>query len=135
MSKHEQDTIATLQARSKAARAAILTMTTLSASGHPGGSMSAIDLLNCLYHTIRHDPSQPLLVSRDRVVVFQREFPGRLCHSGIARYFPGWKRIDSSAGWRGYEGNIEREVPASTMVDWQFGTRTFRGWEWPWQPA
>ena len=120
MSKHEQDTIATLQARSKAARAAILTMTTLSASGHPGGSMSAIDLLNCLYHTIRHDPSQPLLESRDRVVVSNGHIsPAVYAILGLQGYFPLDEAISQFrlAGSR-YEGHIEREVPG---VEWSTG--------------
>lgn len=44
---------------SKQARAAILSMTTLAASGHPGGSMSSIDLLLALYAVARHDPKTP----------------------------------------------------------------------------
>ena len=48
------------------ARAAILTMTTLSASGHPGGSMSSIDFLLALYSRANVDPKS---VDRDRVVV------------------------------------------------------------------
>ena len=41
------------------ARQAILTMTTLSASGHPGGSMSSIDILLSLYALVNHDPKNP----------------------------------------------------------------------------
>ncbi len=48
------------------ARAAILTMTTLSASGHPGGSMSSIDFLLALYSRANVDPKS---VDRDRIVV------------------------------------------------------------------
>jgi len=64
-----QDSISRLQAQANQARAAILSMTTLAASGHPGGSMSSIDLLLALYSVIRHDPSDPFKPDRDRIVV------------------------------------------------------------------
>jgi len=120
MSKHENDTIAMLQARSKAARAAILTMTTLSASGHPGGSMSSIDLLNCLYYTIRHDPSHPNLEGRDRIVVSNGHIsPAVYAILGLNGYFPLDEAIAQFrlTGSR-YEGHIEREVPG---VEWSTG--------------
>ncbi|HOA30190.1 MAG TPA: transketolase, partial [Candidatus Cloacimonadota bacterium] len=44
-------------------------MTTLSGSGHPGGSMSSIDVLLSIYNTMRHDPANPQWNERDRMVV------------------------------------------------------------------
>ena len=42
----------------------------LSQSGHPGGSLSAADILVALYFEIMNiDPSQPLLTSRDRFIL------------------------------------------------------------------
>lgn len=120
MSKQEHEAIALLQTRSKAARAAILTMTTLSASGHPGGSMSAIDILNCLYYTIRHDPQNPLMETRDRVVVSNGHIsPAVYSVLGIYGYLP----LDESISQfrltgSPYEGHIEREVPG---VEWSTG--------------
>ncbi|MDI9524900.1 MAG: transketolase, partial [Candidatus Cloacimonadota bacterium] len=64
-----QDSISRLQTQANQARAAILCMTTLAASGHPGGSISSIDLLLALYSIIRHDPSDPFKPDRDRIVV------------------------------------------------------------------
>ena len=46
---NEQE-LAELQNLANEARGHILTMTTLSNSGHPGGSMSTIDFLMTLYH-------------------------------------------------------------------------------------
>jgi transketolase len=48
----------------------IVTMTTAAGSGHPGGSMSATDLLVCLYFNVmRHDPGNPDWPDRDRFVL------------------------------------------------------------------
>ncbi|HCM15335.1 MAG TPA: transketolase, partial [Candidatus Cloacimonas sp.] len=44
-------------------------MTTLSGSGHPGGSMSSIDMLLSIYNTMRHNPEYPSWEQRDRMVV------------------------------------------------------------------
>ncbi len=48
----DSELISRLQEQAIIARSAILTMTTLAGSGHPGGSMSSIDLLLTLYHFI-----------------------------------------------------------------------------------
>ena len=37
----------------------ILLSTTLAASGHPGGSLSALDMLLVTYGLINHDPANP----------------------------------------------------------------------------
>lgn len=48
----------------------ILTMTTAAGSGHPGGSMSATDILVSLYFNVmRHDPGKPDWPNRDRFVL------------------------------------------------------------------
>ena len=48
----------------------ILRMTTVAGSGHPGGSMSATDILVCLYFNVmKHDPGKPEWPDRDRFVL------------------------------------------------------------------
>ena len=51
-------------------RVDILTMIHAAGSGHPGGSLSAIDLMAALYeHHLRHDPKRPDWAERDRFVL------------------------------------------------------------------
>lgn len=51
-------------------RAEILRMTHRAGAGHPGGSMSEIDILVTLYSTrLRYDPKQPDLADRDRFIL------------------------------------------------------------------
>lgn len=47
----------------------IIKMLGLAASGHPGGSLSATDILTMLYfHHLRHDPKNPHWPDRDRLI-------------------------------------------------------------------
>ena len=48
----------------------IITMTGAAKSGHPGGSLSAVEILVTLYwDVLRHDPAQPRWPERDRFVL------------------------------------------------------------------
>ncbi|MGE5560207.1 MAG: transketolase [Chloroflexota bacterium] len=51
-------------------RREILTMVTEAASGHPGGSLSAVEILTALYFKVMNvDPQRPELPERDRFVL------------------------------------------------------------------
>jgi transketolase len=51
-------------------RTDILEMIAKAASGHPGGSLSAIDLITTLYYAVlRHDPKNPTWADRDRFIL------------------------------------------------------------------
>jgi len=50
-------------------RVDILSMLTKSKSGHPGGSLSVIDILTTIYFDIAKNSSDPLWAERDRVVL------------------------------------------------------------------
>lgn len=51
-------------------RVQIIDMLHKAGSGHPGGSLSAIDLIAALYeHHLRHDPKEPYAANRDRFVL------------------------------------------------------------------
>ena len=115
-----QELVAKINADAKRARQAILTMTTLSASGHPGGSMSCIDILLSIYHVINHDPKNPRKADRDRVIVSNGHIsPAVYSTLGLQGYFELEKAIAQFrlAGSM-FEGHIEREVPG---VEWSTG--------------
>jgi transketolase len=51
-------------------RGDVIEMITAAASGHPGGSLSAIDLVTALYYAVlRHDPANPTWAERDRFIL------------------------------------------------------------------
>src|SRR3989338_1784441 len=68
----------------------IIRMLTEAGSGHPGGSLSATDILTALYFKVlRHDPKNPKWPDRDRVILSKGHgapaLYAALAHAG---YFP-----------------------------------------------
>lgn len=103
-----------------AARGDVLRMTTLAASGHPGGSISSLDLELVLWSFGDFDPKDPFRPSRDRLVVSHgHTSPGAyaaLAHLGyFDRSLPllGFRR-----GGSPFEGHVERDVPG---IEWATG--------------
>src|SRR5215471_17609290 len=59
-----------LSAIAKTVRRDIVTMITAAKSGHPGGSLSAVEILVELYfNTMRIDPANPKWADRDRFIL------------------------------------------------------------------
>ena len=73
------------------------------ASGHPGGSLSAVEIVTALYFggVLRHDPSHPEWPDRDRFVLSKGHgVPVQYAALAVAGYFPvdelrTLRRIDS----------------------------------------
>jgi transketolase len=64
------DTLQDLTAKARRIRRLIITMLTEAGSGHPGGSLSAVEILCALYFIVlRHDPKRPDWPDRDRFVL------------------------------------------------------------------
>ncbi len=62
--------IKALEEKAKQIRRDVLSMITCAGSGHPGGSLSAADLVVALYYSkMRIDPKNPKLPERDRFVM------------------------------------------------------------------
>ncbi|HSW50275.1 MAG TPA: transketolase [Bryobacteraceae bacterium] len=62
--------VAELQAVSKSIRRHIIEMTGAAKSGHPGGSLSAVEIVVTLYYDVmRHDPANPTWPGRDRFIL------------------------------------------------------------------
>lgn len=111
---------AELAGRARRLRTAILTMTTLAESGHPGGSMSSLEMYLVLYHFARIDPMRPRMDTRDRVVISHgHTSPGVYCALADAGFF---SLDDAVAHFRQsgsvFEGHVERAVPG---VEWGTG--------------
>jgi transketolase len=70
MTVEEQKTFERLVQISKDTRRIILESLAEAKSGHPGGSLSAVELLVALYFTqLRHDPKNPKWEDRDRFIL------------------------------------------------------------------
>ena len=62
--------VAEMGAIAKRLRRHIITMTGKAGSGHPGGSLSAVEILTTLYfRVLRHKPSDPQWSGRDRFIL------------------------------------------------------------------
>ncbi|MGR0480464.1 MAG: transketolase [Candidatus Electronema sp. V4] len=105
--------------RSRCARR-ILLSTSLAASGHPGGSLSSLDMLLVAYGILRHDPKNPRMEERDRFVASIGHIsPGVYSVLAEHGYF---NEEDFLAGFRrtgsGFPGHVESIVPG---VEWDTG--------------
>lgn len=101
-------------------RGDILKMTTLAASGHPGGSISSVDFELVLWGCGRFDPSEPFRPDRDRVVVSHGHTSpaayailARLGWFDVSLPLLGFRRAGSP-----FEGHVERDVPG---IEWGTG--------------
>ncbi|MHB1340512.1 MAG: transketolase [Coriobacteriia bacterium] len=113
-------TIDGLRERAHRLRGSILTMTSLAASGHPGGSFSSLETYLVLWHFANVDPAHPHAPDRDRIVVSHgHTSPGVYATLGDAGFFD---LEDAVAHFRQagspFEGHVERTVPG---VEWSTG--------------
>ena len=75
------------------ARIDVITMLAEAGSGHPGGSLSEIEILVALYaHEMKHDPANPAMSDRDRFVLSKGHgIPGLYAVMAAMGY---WSRED-----------------------------------------
>lgn len=109
-----------LKEQARRCRGDIIKMTTLAGSGHPGGSMSSIDLYLTLFRHARISPGTARDPQRDRILVSHgHTSPGlysclaRLGFVDLEDVLSCFRMADSP-----YEGHIERNVPG---VEWTTG--------------
>jgi len=118
--KLDEEKIAKLRDLAKLTRGDILKMTTVAASGHPGGSMSSIDIYLTLYSCARIYPDNPYHPDRDRIVISHGHTSpgvyatlGRLGFFDIDSVIANFRRAGSL-----FEGHVERDIPG---VEWGTG--------------
>jgi transketolase len=65
-----QDKITDIRKKAKDIRISIIEMLAQAKSGHPGGSLGMTDVFATLYfHSLKHNPSQPFMIERDRLIL------------------------------------------------------------------
>jgi len=70
LESRNEELVAELVRKAHGFRRDILEMTYAAGSGHPGGSLSAVDIITVLYfHTMRTDPNNPNWPDRDRFIL------------------------------------------------------------------
>jgi len=81
---------AELKGMAKKLRRHVITMTATAGSGHPGGSLSAADIITALYFKVlRHDPENPQWSDRDRFIL-SKGHAAPILYAALAEagYFP-----------------------------------------------
>ncbi len=79
-----------MREKAKKLRRHIITMIAKVGSGHPGGSLSAAEIVTALFfHVLRHDPQNPRWLDRDRFVL-SKGHAAPLLYAALAEtgYFP-----------------------------------------------
>ena len=70
MKHYDETTIEFLTKKSRELRRIILEMLAEARSGHPGGSLSPVEIVSSLYyHVMKHDPNNPNMKNRDRFML------------------------------------------------------------------
>ena len=80
-----------MAATAKKLRRHVITMIGKAGSGHPGGSLSAADIITSLYFKVlRHDPANPRWAERDRFIL-SKGHAAPILYATLAErgYFPG----------------------------------------------
>jgi len=109
-----------LELIAKECRGNILKMTTVSKSGHPGGSMSSVDLYLAVFNRANMDPKDPFKNGRDKTVISHgHTSPG--VYSALAGL--GFFDIEEAlTGFRHpgsiFEGHVTRGIPG---IEWSTG--------------
>ncbi|HET8576823.1 MAG TPA: transketolase [Methylomirabilota bacterium] len=82
--------VAKLEAIAREGRVQVIRMLTHAGSGHPGGSLSAIDILTTLYfNRLRYDPKRPDWEDRDRFILSKGHcVPAQYYCMAKAGFFP-----------------------------------------------
>jgi len=82
--------VAELTEMARQLRRHVITMTAAAGSGHPGGSLSAADIIAALYfRVLRHDPADPQWPDRDRFIL-SKGHAAPILYAALAEagYFP-----------------------------------------------
>lgn len=105
------------------ARGDILHMTCLAGSGHPGGSMSSLEVLALLWSQAGVNPEQPEKKGRDRIVVSHGHISpavysvlGRLGFFNLEDALLGFRLAGSC-----FEGHVERHIPGVELTSGNLG--------------
>ena len=105
------------------ARGDILHMTCVARSGHPGGSMSSLEILALLWSQANVNPDQPEKKGRDRIVVSHGHISpavysvlGRLGFFSLEDALVGFRLAGSS-----FEGHVERHLPGVELTSGNLG--------------
>lgn len=101
-----------LSATARKLRHHVIEMITEAKSGHPGGSLSAADLVTALYfNTLVHDPKNPLWQERDRFIL-SKGHAAPILYAALAEcgYFPVDELLTLRKSGSRLQGHTDRNL-------------------------
>lgn len=120
MEELSEEDLVRLRELSRICKGDILKMTNIAGSGHPGGSMSSLDIYLVVYSYARIYPDDPYREDRDRIIVSHGHTSpgvysvlGRLGFFDIDLAIATFRKAGSI-----FEGHVERKVPG---IEWSTG--------------
>lgn len=120
MRKFDKETVRKLKELARVCRGDVLKMTYVANSGHPGGSMSSMEIFLSIYSFANIDPKNPFDPLRDRVVISHGHTSpgvyavlGRLGFVDIEQVLAGFRHHSSI-----FEGHVTRGIPG---INWSTG--------------
>lgn len=128
---------AELSSMSKQVRRDIINMTANAGSGHPGGSLSAADLMTCLFFNHMHvDPKRPDDPDRDRFVLSKGH--AAPCYYAVLAEM-GFISRDEFKNFRQLHSILQghpdsKKFPASTRPPAPWARAVLSPWVWRWAP-
>jgi transketolase len=123
MTQYSDTQIKDLENKAKQIRRLIIQMLAKAGSGHPGGSLSAADLITALFFVVlRHDPKNPLWPERDRFHMSK----GHCCplwYAALAElgYFPKEKLMTLRQLGSILQGHPDRRTPGVDVASGSLG--------------
>ena len=109
----DRGAIRELEDKARKIRRHVINMIYVAGSGHPGGSLSCVDILTALYfHIMHHNPLEPEWTDRDRFILSKgHAAPALYATLAEAGYFPvgelpSLRKIESML-----QGHPDRKVP------------------------
>src|SRR5260221_14292240 len=101
-----------MQVTARQVRRDIIEMIGAAKSGHPGGSLSAVEVLVTLYYDVmRHDPANPTWPGRDRFILSKgHAAPGLYSVMAECGYVPVGQLNKLRKVGRIYQGHPDRRV-------------------------
>jgi transketolase len=121
--KYTQDKIKELEDRARKIRRLIIQMIAYAGSGHPGGSLSATDLITALFFSVlKHDPKNPKWPDRDRFHMSK----GHCCPLwyavlALTGYFPEEKLMTLRQLGSMLQGHPDRRTPGIESASGSLG--------------
>jgi len=118
-----EEKVKKLKRKANEIRKLIIRMTTCAGSGHPGGSLSATDIITTLYFEVmRHDPKNPNWEDRDRFHLSKGHCcPALYAVLALCGYFPidelwSLRKLNSKL-----QGHPDRRTPAIEVASGSLG--------------